>query len=543
MKKLISLLVALMLCLTAFAALAELTEPGTLPITTEPAELTIWAAPSVGQDDYDVSKMTKWVEEKTGIKLNFIQVSNVETSTLFNTSVASGEWPDIYMVGMSGPQCLQFSADGVLLPLTDLIEEHGYFLKQAFEKYPLVKQEITAPDGEIYSFPTKRYTYSGSAVNKLWVYEEWLNRYMTETGKEAPDTPDELKDMLLFFRDNDMNGNGDTTDEIMMTGNYNYGHEGGAPQYYILNAFCYIPSFPFQFFYINDENSVTTDVTSEGYREGLRFINDLYKEGLFPEEIFVQDLNTMRSLTSTTKDKVIVATAGAPYSPRLLTASSAENTVTYYDYVPMQPLKNKDGVAVYPTRPDEVVGMRNFITTACDTPELAIRFMDFIYSDEFQTYLAFGGQEGADWEWVESPSFDGDPKSVRSLQTSEDKLKNLWDGNWCGALFQGREHVMSQEAATSDQRASWAAHNLYMANSKLTNVPTLVWCEDEDVSTEFAETQSLFKNYIETAMSEFILGIRDIDSDADWNAYVEQMNKMGLEDFKALAEEYYGIAE
>ena len=102
---------------------------------------------------------------------------------------------------------------------------------------------------------------------------------------------------------------------------------------------------------------------------------------------------------------------------------------------------------------------------------------------------------------------------------------------------------MSQEAATSDTRASWAAHNLYMANSKLTGVPTLVWCEDEDVATEFAETQSLFKNYIETAMSEFILGIRDIDSDADWNAYVEQMNKMGLEDFKALAEEYYGIAD
>ena len=216
MKKLISLLLALMLCLTAFAALAELTAPGTLPITTEPAELTIWAAPSVGQDDYDVSKMTKWVEEKTGIKLNFIQVSNVETSTLFNTSVASGEWPDIYMVGVSGPQALQYAADDVLMPLTDLIEEHGYFLKQAFEKYPLVKQEITAPDGEIYSFPTKRYTYSGSAVNKLWVYGEWLDRYMTETGKEAPDTPEELKDMLIFFRDNDMNGNGDANDETII---------------------------------------------------------------------------------------------------------------------------------------------------------------------------------------------------------------------------------------------------------------------------------------------------------------------------------------
>ncbi len=543
MKRIVFLFLALGICLLSFGVQAELTEPGTLPIVTEPAELTVWAAPSVGQDDYDVCRMTKWVEEKTGIHLNFIQVSNVETSTLFNTSVASRQWPDIYMVGVSGPQALQYAADGVLLPITDLIESQGYYLKKAFEEYPMVKEEITAPDGNIYAFPTKRYTYSGAVVNKLWVYKDWLDRYMSETGKEAPDTPEELKDMLIFFRDNDMNGNGDTTDEITMTGNYNWGHEGGAPQYYILNAFCFIPSFPFQFFYINDENHVTTDVVTDGYREGLRFLNDLYKEGLFPEEIFVQDLNTMRSLTSTTKDKVIVATAGAPYSPRLLTASSEENTVTYADYVPMQPLKHEDGVAAYPTRPNDVVGMRNFITTSCKNPELAFRFLDFIYSDEFQTYMAFSGEEGTDWEWVDSPSFDGSPKSVRILQSTEEKLKNMWDGNWCGALFQGRENIMCLEAATSDQRFSWAANDLYMANSKLTKVPTLVWCSDEDVSTEFAESQKLFKNYIETAMSEFVLGIRDINDDAEWNSYIEQMNKMGLQDFMALAEKYYGIAE
>ena len=543
MKKLVSLLLVLALCLTSMSALAELTEPGTLPITTEPATLTIWAAPSVGQDDYDVCKMTKWIEERTGITLNWIQVSNVETTTLFNNSIASTDWPDIYFVGVSGPQATQFAADGVLLPLTDLIEEHGYFLKQAFEKYPHVKEEITSPDGNIYAFPTMRYTYSGSAVNKLWVYEEWLNRYMEETGNPSPETPEELKEMLVFFRDNDMNGNGDTTDEIIMTGNYNYGTEGGASQYYILNAFCFIPSFPFQFFYVGDDNHITTDVTSDGYREGLRFVNDLYKEGLFSEEIFVQDLNTMRSLTSTTKDKVIVATAGAPYSPRLLTPQTIDNAVTYYDYVPLQPLKNKDGVAVYPTRPDEVVGMRNFITTSCKNPELAVRFLDFIYSDEFQAYLTYGGEEGVDWEWVDSPSFDGDPKSVRSLVSSEQKLKDLWDGNWGGALFNTREMLMSMEAATSDQRASWAAHNLYMANSKLTGVPTLVWCDDEDLSTEFTEAKTLLTKYIENAMSEFILGIRDIDSDADWNAYIDQLEKMGLADFLTLSDRYYSLAD
>ena len=60
-------------------------------------------------------------------------------------------------------------------------------------------------------------------------------------------------------------------------------------------------------------------------------------------------------------------------------------------------------------------------------------------------------------------------------------------------------------------------------------------CRISSVKLSYLDSVNLF--------CEFILGIRDIDSDADWNAYVEQMNKMGLEDFKALAEEYYGLTK
>ncbi len=543
-RKLIALLLALMLCLSSVSAMAAVTEPGTFPFTDEPAELTIWAGSFAGQQDYDVSVMTKWFEEQTGIHVNWIQAGSSELATLFNTSIASGDWPDIYMYALSGAEYLQFAEDGVLLPLNDLIEKNGYYIKQAFEDVPGMKEAITAPDGNIYGMPLSRYAYAHAVQNKLWVYKEWLDAYTAATGKGNPDTPAALKDMLIYFRDHDMNGNGDPSDEIVMTGNYNWGHEGGNPAYYLLNAFCFVPSAKdHQCFYITDDGKFTTDVTSDAYREGLRYIHDLYNEGLFGEEIFVQDLNSMRALTTTTKDSVIVATAGAPYSLRLVTAQTGvENAVTFDDYVPVNPLKNVNtGVATYPTQPADKVSMSNFITTACDTPDLAMRWLDFFYSDDVQNWLTNYGLEGQDWDWVDSPSLGGDAKSIRVREDARGLNGGSWNGGWCGVWYQSRDLMLAGEAATATTGPSWAAHDLYYANSKNNNVPFIVWCDDLDVVTEYTEMQTLLRGYIETAMSEFVLGVRDIDSDEAWNEYIAELNRMGLEDFIEIATVYYGL--
>lgn len=42
-------------------------------------------------------------------------------------------------------------------------------------------------------------------INKAW---------LDQLGLEVPTTTEELYELLCAFRDNDMNGNGDTTDEI-----------------------------------------------------------------------------------------------------------------------------------------------------------------------------------------------------------------------------------------------------------------------------------------------------------------------------------------
>ena len=539
-RKTLALIMTLCLCLTALAAQAAVTADGALPIVDEPAELTIWASIPGGMDDYTNNATTKWFEEKTGVHVNWIEVANAEAATLFNTSIASGDFPDIYCRGGSGAEVLQYAEDGVIIPLNDLIEEYGYYLKQRLEEMPEVREAITAPDGNIYGFPRISYNLYGASPNKLWVYKEWLERYMEETGAEQPNTAEELEAMLLFFRDNDMNGNGDTTDEIVMTGQYNYGFDGGNPVYYLLNAFTYVPSFN-GYFYINDDGEYTTEVMSDEMREGLRYANRLYEEGLIAEETFVQDLVTFRSLTTTTKDKVIVATAAAPYPFRLLTLQSGvENAVEFTDYECLEPLQRADGTTVTPGVNSGIynIGTMGMITTACENPEVAMRWMDFFYSDEVIQYLNWGGEEGSGWEWQDVPSIGGDEKAVVSLIDATTR-NAIWNPDFVGCRWTTEDTILQQADANDEVSLRVKYGKMYLQYTKFENRPTCIWCTDMDLAAEYSELHTLINDYITTSINEFVLGIRDVDSDADWQEYISTLEDMDCQRYIEVAEEYY----
>ena len=87
---------------------------------------------------------------------------------------------------------------------------------------------ITAPDGHIYSFPWIEELGSGKrsiqAVDDIPLDKyEWLD----ELGLEIPTTTEELKEVLIAFKTQDPNGNGEA-DEIPMSFIINDGDEDPA---------------------------------------------------------------------------------------------------------------------------------------------------------------------------------------------------------------------------------------------------------------------------------------------------------------------------
>ena len=50
---------------------------------------------------------------------------------------------------------------------------------------------------------------------------------------------------------------------------------------------------------------------------------------------------------------------------------------------------------------------------------------------------------------------------------------------------------------------------------------------------------TLINDYITTSINEFVLGIRDVDSDVDWQEYIRTLEDMDYQHYIEVAEEYY----
>ena len=50
----------------------------------------------------------------------------------------------------------------------------------------------------------------------------------------------------------------------------------------------------------------------------------------------------------------------------------------------------------------------------------------------------------------------------------------------------------------------------------------------------FSDTNTAIKDFFEQQQAQFVCGELDIDNDADWQAYVDGMYSLGLEDWVAI---------
>ncbi len=102
-----------------------------------------------------------------------------------------------------------------------------------------------------------------------------------------PTTTEELTEVLRAFKNEDANGNGDPNDEIPMSFIYKHGGEDFVS---LLGAFGYGDNWDHTV--VNNDGEVVFTLSQEGYKEGLKWMNELYSEGLIDIEVFTQDWAT-----------------------------------------------------------------------------------------------------------------------------------------------------------------------------------------------------------------------------------------------------------
>lgn len=505
-------------------------DPGVFPIVDEPVTYNFFAAVFASSGPLAENTMLKWYEEQTNVIINWEEVPESDQKTKLALSLASGVYPDAYFnCQITVAQQSIYGAQGVLIPLNDMIAAEGINITAAYETYPEILVDSTAPDGNIYSLFQFDPSLHMKTNQKMFINAEWVE----QSGLGMPTTLDEFTALLEYFRDNDMNGNGDATDEIPLVGSTSIDVTT-----FLINPFILIPNSGLSV----KDGQVFPVYTADEYRDALRYLKGLYDDGLLGSESFTQDTNALKALINRPAEMIVGAVGATLWQGSFLNYSDFADNLGYGTYAAVQPLVGPAGVAQTPLTNDGVlVGRGIQITKDCENPTILIKWMDYWYSEE-GCLLQMRGIEGEHYELVNEPAIDGSTPSLKRIQDAIQPPITTFIQNQ-GPMFFTNELRYKETAVPGTAGIQlYDDSMLYMQyqDPDQDYLPFTVWMNEEQTRI-ISMLEQTITDYVKESKAKFIVG--DMDIEADWDSYLTQLNAMELEAYIAIYQDVYDASK
>ncbi|MDD3904664.1 MAG: extracellular solute-binding protein, partial [Sphaerochaeta sp.] len=376
---------------------------------------------------------------------------------------------------------------------------------------------------------------------KMWIYQPWLDKL----GLKMPTTTEELYDVLVAFRDRDPNGNG-KKDEIPMAGAISGWNNN--PETFLINAFTYsnlVASLDANVntavgFYRNGD-TIKTMVNAPEYREALRYLSRLYKEGLIYSASFSQNSDQLTQLVEGPAEPIVGVVAGG-YGGMF----SIVGGERYRNFHPISPVKGPDGAQFGRYFLQAPVIGNVAISKSCKNPEVVARMIDYLYTDE-GTLMSNYGFEGEGWKWAENGDYglDGKKAIYRLLKPWND----MDPQNDCFVMLGVRANtsrIRNGEAVNPDvdlYSAEGLEALLYQKTEELyapyahpeLEIPTLRFLEEEEQA--FASKRLAYANYVRQSLVKFITGAWSVES--NWSEYLQGLEKLDMQGILDLNQKAY----
>ena len=194
---------------------------------------SVYSSKNASALDYNDMKIMQDLYASTNVYVTWENVSESVYSQQKNLIFGNAEnRPDaIYHAGMSSGEIIKYAKRHVLLPISDYLEYMPNFSKLLEDRPDIKNQLINVEDGKIYSLPRIEEMGLLQNPNILFLNKAWTIQAINAgalTGVSEADikdglalNADQMTALLSYFRDNDMNGNGDAADERPMSFVYN----------------------------------------------------------------------------------------------------------------------------------------------------------------------------------------------------------------------------------------------------------------------------------------------------------------------------------
>ena len=521
---------------------------GELPIVTDGSKpvITIGINQDILCENYETNDYTLWIEEQTGIDLQFKYFADDETESAqqLNAMIAAGEkLPDIlwHFSGMSDALRSELGNDGYLVDVMPLFNEYGHFYWSAYNRIPEVNAGEQATvfsygidpiSGELYGVP--HYCNQAGDATILGFYN---TAFLETLGMEKPRTIDELYNYLVAVKTKDPNGNG-KADEIPLAGRFDEWHADVTE--WIINAFIPLNK---SYFFSAENGEVYIPHMTEEYREALKFMNKLYNEGLFyPGYFTMQERAELKALVYPASGEAICGVVGG--HPTLVMEAEQPLNTSYGNWLVLTGGTDKGGYAPLDAG---TYDYKTCITTDCEDPVLAFRLLDFMSSEESIVRQRYG-VEGTHWVWYEGDlkTSTGLPAAVKVLDGTAytEQGNSTWYS--CGGVIRPTciwSTPFDPEGRSAESLArSYISQGLikdffYEAKQLPENLTFLVYnAEEQEVVTQYSE---MVEDFAEEQLALFISGAKDPNNDADWEAYLKAMEQEGALEWLEAAQSAY----
>ena len=518
-----ALVLLIMLCLGGSAAQGEalldggMTYPTGYPITKEVIELDVLVMQHIVRPNMNANNILKQIEEETNIRLNVTYVTDAEQ---VNLMYASRTYPDFAMsIGTNALQLANGVEAGDVVRITELIDQYAPTWKSFFEKYPLARKTLEHSDGELYGLTFCNFAPYDRDIRDMWgINKVWLE----ELGLKKPTTTKEFKEVLMAFRDNA--GTGTIPKNVI-------------PYYFLFDK------------YINGQmdiyNSFGIEVTTSDYlavkdgkvvyqavnpamKEPLKYLADLYSEGLIAPETFTDDSNLCYNKINS--------------DPPVVGSYHAYGILSTY-FAAMGPLDAENGEPSYIRRQNYTASGNSFMMYANNPyPIATIRLCEYVVDTMDHGMTVMYGTKGLVWDYMDDgrvtliiPGANSDTSIIGQTYPQDQGYWNSFigirDAEFCDAYYDPNEGV-------EDTRI-WAYENVYKDHLYDLSVNYVGATLDPDdvvmMNEYFAEIDKTRK----TTFARWITGEGDIDT--EWDAFVQETEECGLEKWLEYKQKAYDL--
>jgi putative aldouronate transport system substrate-binding protein len=497
---------------------------------------------------YEDNYLTQYLEKLHNINLDFymLPTDTTESRTKISLMVVSNDLPDmLYTRSLTPETILDYGSKGAFVNLNKYISDPSkavYFSKIPPDDMRILMNTITMADGNVYGMPNFQPESWNCTPYRIYFNRAWAQKL----NIKIPTTTDELRQALIAFRDRDPNGNGQK-DEIGIWGQSTGGY-GENTTVALINSFVYYN--PEKLNLDPSGTKVVAPWVDPGFRKALQYLNTLYRDGVLSAAIFTNDQQTFRATLNASPPVVALTTAGSVSN--WAGAGQQDNNANYREMAPiLEPLTGPDGVSWAPFNEPEP-GIHCFLTTKSKYPDIAFKVIDSGYEPTISKIVRFG-EENVDWsqkpeDLAKTTNADVHAGLFPALTLVQ--LRDIWtkpqNKHWgnIGPRYTPLElgSTVGNLEAPFDPRYFSTTHNApnyqyYYPRHPEKLLPTLKYTEAD--TYKVAEPIININDFVRQAIAEFTIGARDINSDAAWNAYLRDLDSMGLQQWLSIAQSTY----